>query len=333
MSELAKLDDGIRPAPLVRPLRLTLLPQPVQVQALLFFLAFLLVEGFLLWQLGEEGYRLAAWARFLLPQALILPFALRATWRNFRDRRGVLEFGEDRVLLQYGRAEPTEIDYRDIDRYEISYVSSCWLRISGRNGEEVAIPRSSMVTGGDPNVEIIRAMGPRLRPDAIQERGEPPSDAIARLAWDYFGDPPPVAMVPGQRYRYRDPRSLVRAKSDSMGLGFLLIPSIPLINLIVANHLGAMAYPFLGAYVFLAILLLVNLWRAWLLKRGGHDRFELLPDGALRVVQRHRDRIFRNPRTAKGFLWNFSLFGRPLLRYGKGLNLYFFDPRILEEDD
>lgn len=334
MADLAKIDDGIRPALLAGPLQFRLVTTQMQGLVLAWGVGALLAELFLYSQLANEGFTAVAWARFVLPQILIIPFALRAARRYLRDRSGTLEFSELGIRLTLPRNATEEVRYSDIREYRLGTEAGYWLRIETWDGRQLVIPKNVLPWSGVPVALVAKTMGPRLSPEVRQERGPIPLDPFLRYVWSHFDDPPPVTMVPGRRYRYVDRKCLYEAKGDFSGVFMatpVLLHAVYFISKFgfAANATYLVACLTAVGFVFLQAGM--NLWRAILLYQAGNDRFVLTPEG-IRVSRDVRSWILRDPRPAKGFLWSLQRYGRPFHRYGRGLDTYFFDPRFLKED-
>lgn len=278
----------------------------------------------------EEGLTLAAWARFLVPQALVLPFAVRALRRTIRRKAGRLELTEDGIRIFNPEEGTTEAAYADISEYRLDMDATYWLRFRTWDDREFGISRRAYVPTPEAEAKLIRTIGPRLPPEAAQSRGIPPDDPVERHAWEHFGDPPPLAMIPGKRYRYLSPTYLYGAKGDMTGFIPMTASMIPTYLFIDRLPQGALLAAVFALHAFILLFWLAYFWRAFVLQRAGHDRFELTDEGI--AVTRGESRwILRNPRPATG-IGGVYRSGRPLHCYGRGLGTYYFDPRFLEED-
>lgn len=228
-----------------------------------------------------------------------------------------------------------EIPFEEIAGYRLHEGDTpTWLTVTLRNGEiGLEIPRSAFSFSQRPAATraFVREIGPRLPADATQARGDRPEDRLGAYLFDHYGNPPPVAMTPGVRYRYMEPEKLKSAYQVPLGCFGLLplaaqMPNM-FMNILMRKHPGR---AFAAMFAVYGLLLLAILWRTVPLFRlacNVRDRFEMTPDG-IRVFHKGRSFLLgqpvpgRNLRTASGIV--------PAYRNGK--RIYYFDPRFLEED-
>jgi hypothetical protein len=330
VESLERLDDGIRPVPLDRPLRIYFLPSKLQTRLALWFALVFIAEIVLYFQLMGEGLTLAAWARFLLPQALVLPFAVKALRRLLRREMGRLELTNEGVRLVDPNVGPLDVAYGEISEYRLGMDATYWFRIRTWDGRDLGVPRRAHLLTPEPEAKLDRTMGPRLPSAAALSRGVPPSDPIERHAWNHFGDPPPTSMERGKRYHYLSPTYLYGAKGDFTMFAATLPPLVPGLVFLKRFPIDGLVVAIYFTYALIALYTAHSLWRMYVLHRAGDDRFEMTDEG-IRVSRGKRAWILGDSQLAKGFGGAYR-FGRPLYRYGRGLRTYFFDPRFLEED-
>jgi hypothetical protein len=318
----AHVEEGPLPAPLERPMVRRLWSGELQWIVGAIGFAIIGIEAVLLYQLVTEGFTPAAWARFLLPNVLASPPIVRQVVRSIRARLGYLVLREHSLGYRQG-ASVREIQYRDISGYWMRDKESPWLRIATKDGRELEVSGTDFAWGRPPTLEVIRVLGPRVSTQAIQERGECPEDPMAARLWRHYGDPPPVAMVPGWRYRYV--KGFAQAVPTGNIFALFCLPGLP--GLLPKGYLGlltlvAFTVGFIGLF----------LWRIRVYAQGASDRFELSPEG-LWVTRGERRWLAKDLRPAKTFPFRYILHGKPMLRYGRGFRTNLFDPRFIEEDD
>ncbi|MGV3615691.1 MAG: hypothetical protein ACO1SV_10190 [Fimbriimonas sp.] len=330
MSEIVSFDELQRPRKAETPFRIWLLSPTLQYQCLAWGIAAAIAEVWLTFELASEGFTFAAWARFLVPQVLIVPVAVRAGLRAIRARATTLEIDASTLRVKWQGEVREEIALSDIKGYEIFPEGSVWLRIETNDGRVCEIERRDMVWGPQMEEAVLRHLGPRLAAKSLQKRGVRPESPVEARAWDFFGDPPAVAMLPGKRYRYLDPGYLRKQGIQSVSsLGGMIVPIAPLIQVLVhpGSSLGATLFA-IGMLGLALPLFLLQAWKGARLWMAGDDRFERVPEG-LRVTRGTRSWVVTAPCPATEFPFWASSFGRPLLRFGT----YYFDPRFIEEDE
>ncbi|MGV3615690.1 MAG: hypothetical protein ACO1SV_10185 [Fimbriimonas sp.] len=323
-SELAEFGERRLHVPLAKPIVRRLSPSSLQWILSALTLIVIAVEAFLIYQLAIEGFTAAAWVRFLLPNLLVGPPAWQRVARLVRSRQSTLVLRENTLRLERPGESPVEIAYRDIAGYWMRQSESPWLRIATKDGRELEVSETDFTSGRPLASELARVLGPRVSPSAIQDRGPRPESPMAARIWDHYADPPPVAMVPGRRYRYIQGFD----EATPTAINPILIVSLPmLMNLFPKKGWGLLLVAFMVA-VFLGQFL----WQMRVHKQAVDDRFELTPEG-LWVTRGERRWLAEDLRPATTFPYRYILHGRPMLRYGRGLRTNLFDPRFLEEDD
>jgi hypothetical protein len=199
-------------------------------------------------------------------------------------------------------------------------------------GKDITVRSDGLFSSRKPTFDIVRVAAPRLHPAAILRRDDPPADAISRRFWDHLYDPPTVAMKVGRRYRYVSGGS---ATPPTMQSGvFIFMLGLPLFNLIkaVATSWGAdEAFVWLGLVVILLVVTFPLILRSQRVLQSLNDRFEVADDG-MWVIRGDRRWKVTHPEPARSPMSIHNLSKRPILRYGRGWNAYYFDPRLIEED-
>jgi hypothetical protein len=326
-------DNGQRPARVFDPVRITLWRPSSIAMGLIGALVLFFAEIFLIRQLINEGLTMVAWARFLLPNVLILPFFLPAAKRSL-DRLGYrVKLEEEAMEITLPQAKPLRIAYGEIEQLTVPNGGEVWFRVKPLNREEIVVPSVGLFLRRHHREDVIRVAGARLRPDARLERGDPPDEEqeVERLNWLTLYDPPPVAMEPGKRYRYLPGASAItHLTSMPFSIAFVMPLSIGVsrvTSMIRAGHWSAFEIGFL---IFLALslvgafLYVKNWWR-------NDDLFEAAADG-LWVIRGNRRFKVTNPQPVYPPYSSLAPVKRPILRYGRGWNAFYFDPRFIEED-
>lgn len=325
-------DNGQRPVRVFDSVRITLWGPTSIVVGVAWALLLYFAEIMVVRQLLQEGLTAAAWARFLLPNILILPFLLPAAKRSM-DRFGYrAKLGDDAMEVTPSQSKTLRIPYQEIEQLSVPAGGEAWFRVKARDRKEIVAPSTGIFLRKHHREDVIRVVGSRLRPDARLERGDPPDEEqeVNRLYWLTLYDPPPVAMEPGKRYRYLPGASALTHLTDRT-FGILIMPvgvSVHLLVLMIKDGRWS------GWEILPILLMILNIAPiAAYFKNGWRkdDRFEGGPDG-LWVIRGNRRFKVTNPEPVYPPYSSFAPVKRPILRYGRGWNAYYFDPRFIEED-
>lgn len=205
-----------------------------------------------------------------------------------------------------------------------------WVELMLRDGREITIGHSDLKSRrADMQLRFVRQIGPLVPKDVIHSRMIAPSDPVGKRMFEHFNAPPSVAMRPGVLYRYSDPEELkkyIELRADALQIISLFIFLLLAIHYVTHWQVYIIA-PILTSSGILRKLL-------WFLpgarfQASLHDRFELVPEG-LKVYRGTHSWIVTNPRAADDYLNRVVVAGAPIIRYGKGIRTYFFDPRFIE---
>lgn len=332
MSKPVPFDDGRRPARVTESVRVTICPLDAFAVALVWIAGFVLLEAILVGQLLAEGGTAAAWGRFLLPNAL-LPFALRAAWRSVGRMSFHVMVDESALNVRGPKGMHFRALYRELDELGVSSSGPVWLRARMIGGREVSVPANGLYLVPKPTFDIVRIAAPRLHPAAILRRDDPPPDAIGRLFWDHLYDPPAVDMKIGRRYRYlcnsRATLSPIRPGVAASMFAFLLFH---MVKAVITSWGRDESFVWLGISVLVVLVSAPFILRSHRFLQGLNDRFEVADDG-MWVIRGARRWKVTHPKPAHSPMSIHNLSSRPILRYGRGWNAYYFDPRLIEEDE
>lgn len=204
------------------------------------------------------------------------------------------------------------------------------IELTLRDGRDVTIGWSDFQSRrADLRRQFVRQIGPLLPKDVIHSQMVAPSNPVAKRLFEHFNAPPSVPMRPGVLYRYSDP---VELKKHIASNKFPLMQILLTVSLIAAvQTLTHWQIAIIAPFIFNASLIDQLFWflPRSRFKASLHDRFELVPEG-LKVYRGTRSWIVQNPRPANQAFGRVVVANAPIVRYGKGYNAYFFDPRFIE---
>lgn len=329
MSDLAKFDDGIRPAPVTRPFRVMVWSYWAVALAFTWAAGIVIAETLLISQLLAEGGTTVAWARFILPNFL-LPYALRSAWKSVEHFSYRMSLGQESIEMRMPKGAPIRVRYDEIGELGISNHGPVWFR--AKVGErEFLVPSAGLYLTKLPTHDVVRIVAARLKPAVIFRRDDPPESPVQRLFWSHLYDPPAVAMQPGRRYRYiasEDAGEYVMNSVVLIPLGGVTVNSA---RMIWATWGTPQVLIWVAVLLAFLLPLVPAFRRNHLIAKSLDDRFEIAPDGIWVTRGEQRWKVSDpelSPPANPIRLWS----PRPVLRYGRGWNAYYFDPRLIEED-
>lgn len=232
-----------------------------------------------------------------------------------------------------------EVDLRKVESYKFGMsLDGYWLRLATKSERyNIGHLGPDPFTRARARREISRAMSVYLSPNV--ERPNDAANVLLRYAQSKDFMPPAVVMQPGVVYRYRSPKDL---DEIARGLFFRIakaknfhpaaIPFAFFVMLMLSHSSRQNEFFYIFLFILLAVTgMAVVSDRIPRLSEALHDRFELVPEG-LRIERRGKVWIVTDPRPAVGNDGAFSILDAPIVRFGKGKDAYYFDPRFIEPD-
>lgn len=261
-------------------------------------------------------------------------------WMVRRNTTGVsVRDGFVRHVSRTGKVL-VEVDLRKVESYKFGLpLNGYWLRLVTKD-DRYDIGRSGpdVFSRAHARRAISRAMHPYLAHTV--ERPNDSANELLRYAQLKDFAPLEVAMQPGVVYRYRAPKEFgAFAQRFAWRTKFFknVHPAIfPFVGLGVifshgpwANH--TFFYALVGVFITVAAAAMVS-DRIPNFTEALHDRFELVPEG-LRVSRNGKTWIVTDPQPAIGIDGSLSILDAPIVRFGKGDQAYYFDPRFIEPEE
>jgi hypothetical protein len=218
--------------------------------------------------------------------------------------------------------------WADVVGYETQGGSSGpGLRVLGRQGANLTLPRALGVGLRKREGEVIQALDRRLGPDTIRPREARPLRELDQRVLDHYGRPPAVELEPGLRYRYAERQRLSREFRERLVINTVPMGASLASGLYCTLQLSAFRTAFLLIWLGLTVLIVSYLIPRFRLLRHLGDRFVRRGD-VLFVVRDGKEEPLPPPDPKpSGYL-----FGQPLTRYGRGLFAYRMAPQLLEPD-
>lgn len=185
---------------------------------------------------------------------------------------------------------------------------------------------------------FVRNVSDQLPPGVQLTNGKLPEDKVSVRVEAAGYNLPAVGMKPGKAYRYADQKDFEqfvlasRTRPFEPGVFVVII-----LTILVAALFGT---PNQFFFIYLGLLAIRFLWDKILpsnlpdkhLARAAFDRFELVEEG-LKITRGDKTWILKErPQPANAGLGQLRIIDAPVLRFGRGLQTYYFDPRFIERD-